>query len=184
MNKLKALCITLVLLPPLLFVSGCKEELDNCLSAIHEKPLSDQLDELQELHTPKALGEWADANPDSPFVSFARLNQEFLLWGDTQKADTVAAYDHYLEEFPGGIWRDMALQDRALASDDPEELGRVFEMYPETRQLKWRHDHLEFNKVLELDTRYGFEKFLAEYPDSTYRHQAEYLLNHKLYGNR
>lgn len=184
MKKLKALCITLVLLSPLLFVSGCKEELDNCLSAIHEKPLADQLDELQELHTPKALGEWADANPDSPYIHFARMSQEFLLWGETQRADTVVAYDRYLETFPKGIWKDVAIQRRAIASDDPEEMTRVLKTYPEGRQLRWARDHLEFKKVLELNTRYGFEKYLVDYPNGTYREHVEYYLAHKLYENR
>lgn len=123
---------------------------------------------------PDELAAWLEENPDSIHRKIAENALEDLRWFDTFAENSVQAYEDYLAEYPSGSRAKIAKRQRALLMEDLTEYNVYLALNPDDQQIKWRRDRLLMERAQKENTKYAFEKFIAENPDSGFVSQAKY----------
>ncbi|TVL96909.1 MAG: hypothetical protein CV087_23100 [Candidatus Brocadia sp. WS118] len=124
------------------------------------------------------FGNFGDYDPGSSFLfilnnplEISHINPEetnaiekdFLAWKRARETNTINAYQAYLQQFPDGEFRGMAI-------------GKIVEIEQEAAN---RREELSWEIAKEKNTEESYRSYLEQYPNGKFRSQAEAALEKK-----
>jgi outer membrane protein assembly factor BamD (BamD/ComL family) len=107
----------------------------------------------------------------------AKYFLEQFYWHDANYQNTVYAYDRYIEKYPNGKKKDIALRNRAIVKNDLSEYEKLLKTNPDDEQIRWRRDLLLMIHAQNENTKEAFQRFINKYPDSAFASTAQWYIN-------
>lgn len=170
-------------------MKGCDTTLDALRMTIEQRSLS----HIKYIDTEQRWRDYLALALAASHSDIGRIEQGLkdCIYNDSVEANTVAAYDRFLELYPTSEYSDdvvarrtILLYDEAMTTTDEsivEKFVKEFPNYEHTGNVERRLMNMRYERVTTVGTLEELQWFLAIYPDHEQRGYIRQLMADKVY---
>lgn len=129
------------------------------------------------------LENYLKKHPEGKYVEEAKAKIEELVWDKTIAENSIESYEFYIKKYPEGKMnasaREIIQWEKAEESSTLKAYKDYLAIYPDGKYKEAVNNNIEeliWIKTTAQDRKYGYEKYLKDYPNGVFARDARTLI--------